>query len=275
MQRQLSRSFSVSNMDELLDHKEPKDKAALKSAVKSEKTKLNIAVKKSKSVDIAAPFIPREGPLRTSSPTLFETIGERRPLDLPFHAGSDKVLFHIGGYKYLVISQANGVIQRNKLRICELTTDPSRKTILVRLDLQQWVDLCSWGAVIGDVIEKEREREGSGIIAENGRRRFHLGGNVHVTLKKGMAGVDFRWYWLPPSPDIDYKQDPSSFDVQPTRYGIWLTYKEWYKLESLCDLVAKCIPALEGMEECAGQHFNQEGLLVCIHCNPNGHHVWI
>ena len=54
MQRQLSRSSSVSNMDELLDHKEPKDKAGVRVAVKSEKTKLNIAVKKSKPVDIVA-----------------------------------------------------------------------------------------------------------------------------------------------------------------------------------------------------------------------------
>ena len=143
------------------------------------------------------------------------------------------------------------------------------------MTLQQWVDMCSWVEVINNVIAKEGECEGSAILEQNGKKRLHLGGNVFVTLKKGLTGVDLRWYWLPPSPNIDYQQDPSQFDVVPTRYGIWLTYKEWYKLESLREVVEKCIPALAGMEDCPSTHFNQEAAFLCIHCNPNGHHVWV
>ena len=214
-----------------------------------------------------------------SSPLLFIEASDQRkkekPLELPFYAGSDKILFHIGGYKYIIVSQGGGASPNAKIRIAELTTDPSRKTFLVRLTLQQWMDLGSWASVINDVIEKEKVCEGTGILEENGRKRLHLGGNVYVTLKKGLGGVDVRWFWLPPSPATDYQQDPSSFNVQSTRYGIWLSYKEWAKLDGLRSIMHKCIPALEGMDDCASTHFNQEELYMCIHCNPNGHHVWV
>ena len=212
---------------------------------------------------------------RCESPLLFQEEARERPPDTGFYVGADKFLFHLGGCKYLIISQATGLSSSNRLRICELTTDPSRKTVLVRLSLQQWVDLCSWFGLIKDIIEKEKESEGSGIQEEHGQKRIHVGANVYLSLKRGLPGVDIRWFWMPPSPTVDYKQDPSSFDIQPSRYGIWLNYKEWSKLEGLRDLVRQCIPALEGMSDCVTQHLNQEGLLLCVHCNPNGHHVWI
>jgi hypothetical protein len=236
---------------------------------------------KTKLVCPVAPTLIRNGTVnprsssRAGSPLLVEEEGRERAPDLGFYAGVDKFLFHLGGCKYLIISQAAGTAGSKRLRICELTTDPSRKTVLVRLNLQQWVDFCSWVDIVNDVIEKEKESEGSGIEEVDGKRRMHLGGNVYMSLKRGLPGVDFRWFWLPPSSTVDYQQGPGDFDVQPTRYGIWLNYKEWYKLDSLRNLVQKCIPALEGMIDCSSQHLNQEGILLCIHCNPNGHHVWI
>jgi hypothetical protein len=261
---------------------ESKMKIMAKSApmVKSAPMAKLAPMPKSAPMAIVAPSVPRDGTRiepRSSSPLLFETDHERRerPLEVAFYPGSDKVLFHIGGYKYLVINQATGITPSYRIRIAELSTDPSRKTILVRLNLQQWVDLCSWSGIINDTIERERNRLGSGITEENGQKRMHLGSNVYVSLKKGLGGVDFRWFWLPPKADVDYQQDPTSFDVQPSRYGIWLSYKEWFKLDSLRELVLKCIPALEGMDDCPSTHFNQEGSFLCKHCNPNGYHAWL
>jgi hypothetical protein len=231
---------------------------------------------------LVAPSFPRNGTHvtrsnpRTSTPVPLENDGEmrQRPSELPFYAGSDKVLLHIGGYKYLVIQQSNGGAP-DKLRICELSSDSSRRTVLIRLNLQQWVDMCYWSDTVNEIIEKERESEGSGILAENGRKRMHLGGNVYMTVKRGLPGIDFRWYWLPPDNNVDYKQSPEDFNVQPTRYGIWLTYREWYKLGSLRYYVDQFIPELEGLQDCPSQHFNQQGMLLCVHCNPNGHQAWM
>jgi hypothetical protein len=242
--------------------------------------KVSSSLKKKKLVCPVAPTLIRNGtvlprPRREASTLIFEEDIRERPPDMNFYAGADKFLFHLGGCKYLIINQGAGVAGPSRLRICELTTDPSRKTVLVRLNLQQWVDLCSWSDIIHDVIEKEKQAEGSGVDEEDGQKRMHLGGNVYMSIKRGLPGVDFRWFWLPPSATVDYQQEPGAFNVQPTRYGIWLNYKEWYKLDGLRDLVQKCIPSLEGMNECASQHLNQEGILLCVHCNPNGHHVWI
>ena len=192
-------------------------------ANKNVNTSLKSSLKSSLKTNAFCPVAPtliRNGTVNPRRPLLFEEQGKERQPDSGFYTGADKFLFHLGGCKYLIINQAGGPSGAQRLRICELTTDPSRKTVLVRLNLQQWVDFCSWCDIISDVIEKERESEGSGIDEEDGQKRMHLGGNIYVSLKQGLPGVDFRWFWMPPSPTVDYKQEPAAFDVQPSRYGI-------------------------------------------------------
>jgi hypothetical protein len=193
-------------------------------------------------------------------------------LSTGFYPGSDRYLFHLGGMKYVVVSKsAHGSSQQpDRIRISDL--DPFKKKKVVRLNLQQWVDLVCIFSKINEVFEEEAECEGSAIDPVTNVKRFHIGGNVYVSLKKGLKGVDFRWFWLPPSETVDYQQQPEQFDVQPTRYGIWLNWHEWYTLTTLQETMVNWVP-IEDMKECSTQHHNNRRRLLCSHCNPNGHHT--
>ena len=194
---------------------------------------------------------------------------------IPFRLASDRVLLHIGSTKYLIISGAETPLGSDRIRIVDLGMDPVNKKKLIRLNLQQWVDMVKMITMINEVITKEAEKEGSGICSEDGQRRIHLGGNVFITIKQGMRGLDFRWFWLPPAGEVDFHQQPEAFKVHPTKYGLWLTYAQWDKLVSLRTIIEESIPELRAMKDCPSQHDNQQGRLICCHCNPNGHHVWV
>jgi hypothetical protein len=191
-----------------------------------------------------------------------------------FQVGSDEVLFHLGAQKYLIISRTDGPFRVNRIRICDLASHPSKKKKVIRFNLQQWIDLTCLHPSINDVIEKEEEEEGSAISGPEAMLRWSVGGNVYVTARRGMPGLDFRWFWLPPDEATDYHQQPHAFKVHPTKYGIWLNYDEWARVTSLKGVVAELIPDLADMSECQLEHNTQIELLMCAHCNPNGHHVW-
>ena len=189
-----------------------------------------------------------------------------------FYPGSDRFALHLGGMKYLVVSKSSTGTSRHPDRIRISDLDPFKKKKVVRLFLQQWVDLVSIFSKINIVFEEEAECEGSAIDCVTNVKRFHIGGNVYVTLRKGMKGVDFRWFWLPPSETVDYMQSPELFDVQPTRYGIWLNWHELYTLTTFQEMMQNCVP-IEDMKECSKEHHTNRRRLVCSHCNPNGHHT--
>jgi hypothetical protein len=189
-----------------------------------------------------------------------------------FYVGSDRYAFHLGGTKYLIVSKSSTSTTRHPDRIRITDLNPLKKRRVVRMNLQQWVDFVSVFSTIQDIFEEEGEREGSAIDAANNVKRLHIGGNVYVTLKKGVKGVDIRWFWFPHSQTVDYQQAPELFDVEPTRYGIWLSWHEWYTLTTFQEVMKNCVP-IEDMKECRPQHHNNRRLLLCSHCNPNGHHT--
>jgi hypothetical protein len=209
---------------------------------------------------------------RMNSEHSYAKTSKKREAPISFYVGSDRFAFHLGGTKYLIVSKSSTGPSRHpdKVRITDLA--PFRKRKVVRLNLQQWVDLVSAFSQIQHIFEEEAECEGSAIVAINNVKRIHLGGNVYVTLTKGMKGLDFRWFWFPPSQTVDYMQRPELFDVQPTRYGIWLTFHEWITLTHYKEIMETCIP-IEDMKECRTQHINNRRMLLCSHCNPNGHHT--
>ena len=212
---------------------------------------------------------------------------EKKPKDAEltaFQVGCNEVLFHLGGNKYLIINKDRsdkgeprqlGDKPLPRLRICDLSGDPTKTKKLVRLNLQQWTDLVGWMGMINAITTLEAEKEGTGVTSDDGVKRLSLGGNVYVTLKKGHTGMDIRWYWLPHDHTVDLYVAPDDFTVQPTRYGIWLKYGEFYQLQKLVPIVKQLMPELEDMSHCFIQHDNEDGLLRCDHCNPNGYIAWI
>jgi hypothetical protein len=192
-----------------------------------------------------------------------------------FQVGTDEVLFHLGAQKYLIISRTDGPFRVTRIQICDLSANPSKRKTRARFTLQQWTDLTSLYDTINDVIQKEEEAEGSGIIEDDGVLRWPVGGNVYVTLRRGMPGLDFRWFWLPPEEEkVDYHQAPELFKVHPTKYGVWLNYAKWHKVIMLTSVVTHLIPDLANMKACNLQHMNSLNLHMCHHCNPNGFHAW-
>lgn len=195
--------------------------------------------------------------------------------NMPFNVGCDEVLFHLGASKYLIINKGDGAYGATKLRIADLTSDPmKKKKKVIRLSLQQWVDLGYWIDDINQIISQQDKTEGSFIVGDLAVGRVNLGGNVFISLKRGLPSMDFCWFWLPPSESNDLYQEPQKFNVHPTKYGIWITYAEWQELIQLRPIVHKLLPALESMTLCAAMHDCQKSALQCSHCNPNGHHVW-
>jgi hypothetical protein len=234
--------------------------------------------KKDTAAAIRVSSKPMDIPLAAKRPCHLFGEGEKRrnfdPSLTHFQVGSDEVLFHIGANKYIILSRTDGPFRVHRIRICDLASHPSQKKKVIRFNLQQWTDLTFMADTINDMIQKEEEVEGSGISSDEGILRWSLGGNVFVTLRRGMPGLDFRWFWQPPEENIDYHQDPESFKLHPTKYGIWLNYDEWMKVVSLKEIVVGLIPDLDEMVPCRYTHDKEQGLLMCSHCNSNGYHVW-
>ena len=223
-----------------------------------------------------------------NKPAQLSTImGEKKPRDVdlsPFQVGCDEVLFHLGGCKYLILNKDHsdkflpmhlGDKPLPRLRICDLSGDPTKTKKLIRLNLHQWISIVQQMGSINSIIKLEAEKEGSAIDGDDGTRRLSLGGNVYITFMKGRDGMDFRWFWLPHDNTVDLYVAPHEFNVRPSRYGIWLKNAEFHQLEKLVPIVKQLLPELEGMEYCWDGHDNQESQLQCHHCNPNGYIAWI
>jgi hypothetical protein len=90
----------------------------------------------------------------------------------------------------------------------------------------------------------------------------HLGGNVYCKVEERCVCVDIRQYWKPLGQDA----------VVPTKKGICLRPEEYKKLKDIVPDIGGVIPELDGVVPCylRSDHQNQEGLLECSECNPNG-----
>jgi hypothetical protein len=194
---------------------------------------------------------------------------------MPFNIGADEVLFNLGSSKYLIINKTDGSKPATRFRIADLACDPTKKRKVIRLSLQQWVDLGYWVDDVNQMISQQDSGDTSYFTGEIPEGRVNLGGNVYISLKRGLPGMDFRWFWLPPDDTVDLYEEPQKFNVHPTKHGIWITYVQWQELVRLMPIVHKLVPELEGMTFCAASHDGQKGSLQCAHCNPNGYRVWM
>ena len=106
------------------------------------------------------------------------------------------------------------------------------------------------------------------------KHQWHIGGNVHVTIKRGWPYVDLREFWLPVEPTTERALPPNEYDVRPTRKGISLTFKQWDWLVQVMLCINTLSPFIAELQPCITDHHNQMGMLRCTHCNPNGWFMW-
>ena len=113
---------------------------------------------------------------------------------------------------------------------------------------------------------------------EEAENKWHIGGNVYVTVKRGWPYVDIRQFWVPTlAADEALKQGfqgPSDFRTHPTKRGICLTYNELARFTELIESFEGAVPGLKELQPCIDDHANQVGMLQCSHCNPNGCFSW-
>ncbi|XP_061191783.1 uncharacterized protein LOC133200039 [Saccostrea echinata] len=96
----------------------------------------------------------------------------------------------------------------------------------------------------------------------DGEMKWHIGGDVFVSVYPGYTSVDIRHFWKP-----DDAPEPV-----PTRKGVSLNK---YKLTRLLQAVEvrEYVPELNDTELCAfsESHLNQLGMLSCPECTPIGY----
>lgn len=97
-------------------------------------------------------------------------------------------------------------------------------------------------------------------LRQNEEKKFHLGFNVFVSLRKDNPCVDIRQYWKPPNHN----------DVVPTRRGLCLRPVEYNHLKTSWEDILKNLPEMETFVLCydRNDHLNQMGMLQCPACNP-------
>ena len=178
-------------------------------------------------------------------------------------------LVHIGNARYVVYGEVDDepIFRLQECDYKQSVGGEKPQPKMIRLSLQQWIDLTTLAPVIDDAIEEFDEV------------KHHLGRNTYIRVQQQRRRVDIRDYFLPNCPtSLDIL--PTQFEslLVPTRRGLSLTYDEWY------ELVNKAMPLIKFgadklqkavVESCVGQHNAQKEWLMCHHCNPNGYTVWM
>jgi hypothetical protein len=177
-------------------------------------------------------------------------------------------LVHIGNARYVVYGVVEGTpIFRVQECDYKLVNGEKQVTKMIRLTLQQWLDLVS----VIDVIEAARD--------EFDTVKLHIGRNTYIRVQPEIQRIDIREYFLPADSNCATDSHPSTFETAliPTRRGISLTYAEWV------EFVSQGIPLINAgsvivqaapREACNLRHDRQEAWLMCNHCNPNGYLAW-
>ena len=103
-------------------------------------------------------------------------------------------------------------------------------------------------------------------LTENKEESFHLGANVFLKVRQDNPCVDIPQYVKPSS-------QPESV---PTKRGLCLRPSEYQTLKTRFNEIEKHLPELENVVPCYMQdgHANQEGMLRCKYCNPDGYTKW-
>ena len=180
---------------------------------------------------------------------------------------ADRLMMHLDNQRYVVWNNVDGK-DTIRLEDTAFNDNPnnSRKK-RIHLNTAQWVDLRMYAEQITTVTRVEGSEQ-------EDERRWHLGGNVYATIKKGWPFVDFRKFWIPEDCIRKDCMLPGDFQVRPSKHGISLTYEEWYRLTELMEPFESTIPGLKEQQSCLMDHANQMGMLRCSHCNPNGCSTW-
>ena len=95
-------------------------------------------------------------------------------------------------------------------------------------------------------------------------RKWHVAGNVFITVETGWLFVNLRRWWLPP--------ESEDSQLVPTKRGLCLHPEEWSKLIGYSDKLEKLILGLaEALPHCLRRdHQNKLTRELCSHCNPTG-----
>jgi hypothetical protein len=96
---------------------------------------------------------------------------------------------------------------------------------------------------------------------DNVKLQLHIGGGWYVSVTSGFFCVDVRrFYHLP------------GVGVRPTRTGIALRFHEWTRLKAAANEIRQRHPKVAEAQPCwmGADHFNQEGAVNCVDCNPFG-----
>ena len=178
-------------------------------------------------------------------------------------------LVHIGNARYLLYGESDGVVV---LRIQECEYVPAsggekHQAKMVRLTVQQWMDLMSEVDLI------------NGAIEEFDDVKIPIGCNTFVRVQSQRRRVDIREFFLPEGACRDMQIAPDQFEniVVPTRRGISLTYEEWHNLVGhAAALITAGSEKLKTARKgsCLSHHGGERGWLTCCHCNCNGFSMW-
>ena len=86
----------------------------------------------------------------------------------------------------------------------------------------------------------------------------HIGGAWHVSVTSGVRCIDIRKF---------FKRDDGS--IKPTRTGFAIRLREWDRVKQLVATINTHHPKVaEAWMQ--GDHYNQEGAVMCNECNPFG-----
>jgi hypothetical protein len=136
----------------------------------------------------------------------------------------------------------------------------------VKFTPQQWDDMM---ASVEDISKAYGAEESS---------RIHVGGNTFITLKPERGVIDIREYFLPDKEGRCVDVSPEEFfdDLVPTRRGVILTFNGWKVLVNKADELLRQFAGekIQWMGDCSTTHNEEDSLMKCGHCNPNGYKFW-
>ena len=202
-----------------------------------------------------------EPPLKRSRPSLVRPKFDVRYAD---H------LVHLGNARYVLCGTIEDKIII-RIQECDHRSyhgGDFKQPKMVKLDVQQWLDMMSEDEVINAAIDEFDEV------------KIPIGGNTFVRVQPHRQRVDIREYFLPEVSANNLQIAPDQFEnlLLPTKRGISLTYEEW---DNLADRAAPLIVAgcevLRSAKQgaCISHHNGQMSWFKCSHCNPNGYKAWV
>lgn len=157
-----------------------------------------------------------------------------------------------------------------------LTVKPFRNEL--RVDLREWVapshptkkgitfTLARWKQFT--YLIDEIDQAATKLWADDPNlevKKWHLGGNVFVTVNPEYSVVDIRHFWVP--------EDKT--ELTATRRGLSLRRYEWGMLKTSLEMVEEAAPDLETTMLCRDTHQNQMGMLECSECSPSTYKEWV